>query len=275
MNDLLTGAWILFDQFKTDTTPARSSREGGGSNDISNSTSNNRRSGYNPNQSRGGDGRWVESGTDNRRRSEEQLFDPNSATGRAHARKLEEEANKVKLEESKPKLKDVEETDLGRGGFAYSHTTKENNKLDVSILPVGDGKSKVVDFSINDSFDKDDKISSEESNRISIKIAKILQYDASRREDGEQYQTSAYTDDSDEYGAVRAYAYERIAKFSRPSGGEAGGYQYAVVKNGKLEPDMKRVREEEFDLRITEEEAEEAASEYRQTAENYRKQKKT
>jgi len=273
MNDLLTSASILFDQFKTDTTRSRSSGESGGSS-ASPSSSSARRSGYNPNQSRGGDGRWVESGAENRNGSE-QLFDPNSAIGRAHARKLEEEANKVKLEESKPKLKDVEETDLGRGGFAYSHTTKENNKLDVSILPVGDGKSKVVDFSINDSFDKDDKISSEESNRISIKIAKILQYDASRREDGEQYQTSAYTDDSDEYGAVRAYAYERIAKFSRPSGGEAGGYQYAVVKNGKLEPDMKRVREEEFDLRITEEEAEEAASEYRQTAENYRKQKKT
>lgn len=104
-----------------------------------------------------------------------------------------------------------------------------------------------------------------------------MQHDASKREDGERYETRAYINDNEEYGAVRAYAYEKIANFSRPVDGEPGDSQYAIVKNSKLMPDIERMKKEEADNHEPQQRewaatfAEENASEYRRIANEYRR----
>ena len=269
MNDFLTSAWILFDSYKTDTQ-SRSRRNRESSPDVTSSTpdtahnSSHHRNSFNSNQTRGRDGRWVETGAENK---------PKSETSNT------ESSNTLKPKEIP---KDVTRKVGANGTVRYTHTTKEKNKLKVEIKG-RDGKPKNVDFFINGSFDKSDDLSVEESNRISIKIAKIIQYDASTRKDGEQYEAIAYNGDSQEYAAVRTYAYEKIANFSRPQGGFGGMPQYGIVKDGKIVPDLESLKiadEKWFSFRQETETfkpktAEQNANEYRQIAENYRKQRKT
>lgn len=276
MSDFLCAASILFDQFKLDNRRGR----GGGDTPDNNSPSSTprRRSGYDPSQERGRDGRWVETNAESRQQptsnNTDKLFDEDSAIGRAYKREQEALAQKEAETTKKQIPKDVEAEDLGRGGVQYTHDTKEGNKLEVIITPVADGSTKNVDFTINGAMDKAESLATEEANRISIKIAKIMQFDASQRADGEKYVTSAYTGDSEEYAAVRTYAYERIAKFSRPVGGEPGAYQYAVVKNGKLQPDTKRVEEEEEEEQLPPVYIKENINSYIETAEEYRRSRK-
>lgn len=275
MSDFLCAASILFGQFKLDN---RRGRGGDDSPTASNNSSLGRnRPGYNPSQERGRDGRWIETNAESRRTTtnsnSDKLFDEDSAIGRAYKRQQEGLAQKEAEKQKKEIPKDVDAEDLGRGGVQYTHDTKAGNKLEVIITPVADGSTKNVDFTINGAMDKAEGLATEEANRISIKIAKIMQFDASQREDGEKYVTSAYTEDSEEYAAVRTYAYERIAKFSRPVGGEPGAYQYAVVKNGKLEPDTKRVEKEEEEQQLPPVYIQENIKSYMETAEEYRKGK--
>lgn len=284
MTDFLYSAAILFDQFTLDTARSRG-RDRDAPEPSNSSSSQQRRTGYNPSQARGGDGRWVETGRNpNSDRTADKDFDPdlfdeNSAIGRAYKKQQEELAKNALetepvVEKKKELPKEVEVEDLGRGGAQYTHETKNGNTLEVLMIPTSDGKSKSVDFMINGEMDKADNLSPDEANRISIKIAKIMQFDASQREDGDRYQTSAYTDDSEEYAAVRAYAYEKIAKFSRPVGGAPGGLQYAIVKNGKLEPDIKRVLDEEREEQMAPMIINENIRESTAAAENYRRNRR-
>lgn len=166
MDNFWVGAWLALADFKNDNRSRGGSSGGSGSNSGS-----RRRGGYDSNQARGENGRWVETSSSS---NDEPLFDPNSAIGRAHAR--EEQAKRAKQQiveaRTKPLPKGVEVTELGRGGFLYTHETKEGNSLSVEIMPTGDGNSKKVDFFINDSYDKDDTLSTKERNSISIKLAK-------------------------------------------------------------------------------------------------------
>ena len=346
MSDFLTSAYVLLTEFKLDNTRRGSGGRGNnapeaGGNASSGSSTNNRRTGFNPNQARGGDGRWVEtsaetrsqSGRDNGRDNgtesgyDPDLFDPNSAVGRAYARQQAElsgnareapandstnnslfdpdseagrayirqqvselydpdsaigkmyakevaakETEKAKLQSQiKPIPKDVEVTDSG-----YSHTTKDGNKLDIELSRGFFPDSNSVDFKINDSFEKASELTPEETNRISIKIAKIMQYEVSTKPDGTRYDTTAYVgkNEPEEYSAVRAYAYEKLAGFTRPYGGEPGNVQFGIVKSGKLVPDIERLREQEEYLEYDPDESETAASEYRKQAQNYRRSRK-
>lgn len=234
-DSFVASAWLLFSDFKTDKGKKSANRTG-----------SRKRSGYNPNQARGENGQWVQTGVSSKPEKE-----------------------------TKPKIrtvpKDVKVEDLGDGGFSYTHTTKENNTLKVTIENFPDDGSKNVDFTVNDSVDLDSSLSTVERNRLSIKVAKIMQYDASKRKDGEEYVAFASSADSKEYSAVRTYAYEKIANFSRPIGGDPGAEQYGIVRNGKIVPNYIRLRAEEEEVMLLPSESEERAENYRRIATNYRR----
>lgn len=309
MDSFQVCAWLALADFKNDN---RSSRGSSGGSSSSSSSGSRRRSGYNPNQTRGEDGRWVESSTSdqpdanspsspdtavidfvraNSPSFDPRLFDLNTAIGRSYLRDHQEiaarnanapkESPKDTSKENTPtgqkKLpKDVEVDDDGRGSTSYIYTTKQYNRLDVNMTPVSPDSTD-VEFKINRSLKKSEDISPEESKRISVKIAKIMQYDASRRPDGAQYESSAYTGDSPEYGAVRAYAYEKIGNFTRPAGGSPGGDQYGIVKNGKVIPDTNRLKEAEASAQSDPaqlEKIERNIAEYRNEANKYRRSRK-
>lgn len=108
--------------------------------------------------------------------------------------------------------------------------------VDFAVLT--DGKSGNVQFSVGDSFERG-KLVGRDADRAALTIARIFQHDISTRPNGFRYDTAAFTPDG--YGAKRAASYEKIG-FSAPVGGRPGGAQYAIVKNGKLVPDTKRLK---------------------------------
>ena len=87
-----------------------------------------------------------------------------------------------------------------------------------------------ISFSIAKSLDKGG-LQGSDAARAGVKVLKIMRYDASTRPNGYVYSTSAYGLDGN--GKDRQRIYEKVG-FSKPK--KAGGVQYSIVRNGKMEP---------------------------------------
>lgn len=217
---------------------------------------------FSSSEPRDANGRWTSGGGSSSSKSSERKIES-----------LSKERENLKIPQGVT-LKDVSY------GMEYKYVSANGNNLAVTIgkgLGEGEeGKSRIVNFTINNDFGKKKKqpLSTEEAGRMSVKIAKILQYDASLRPDGTTYHGAAYTGDSAKYGAVRAYAYEKIGGFTRPVGGKPGENQFGIVKNGKIVPDLERLKRKEIELGIPESKIQKAVEKYKKTAKTYRKTQK-
>ncbi len=95
------------------------------------------------------------------------------------------------------------------------------------------GGDAEVSFSVGGTFDKAGQLQGADAARAAVRVLKIMQYDAARRPDGFIYTTHAHRGDG--FGKDRQRIYEKVG-FSSPKENALGARQYAIVKNGKLEP---------------------------------------
>ncbi len=85
-------------------------------------------------------------------------------------------------------------------------------------------------FTVGGSFEKTKQLEGRDATRSALKILRIMRYDAATRPDGYIYQNKPYTKDG--FGKDRARIYEKVGFSARNSSGR----QYAIVKDGKLQP---------------------------------------
>ena len=114
------------------------------------------------------------------------------------------------------------------------------------------GKQEIsVSFEVNGSMTMA-KLPQDQKNLIALKVLKIMRYDVSQRPDGTKYSTVA--DGVDKKQAYRSLAYNRLSGFSIPTNGSAGGFQYGIVKDGRLVPDAKawEAQQEQFYSKMSE-----------------------
>lgn len=114
------------------------------------------------------------------------------------------------------------------------------------------GKQEIsVNFEVNGSMTMA-KLPQDQKNLIALKVLKIMRYDVSQRPDGTKYSTVA--DGVDKKQAYRSLAYNRLSGFSIPTNGSAGGFQYGIVKDGRLVPDAKawQAQQEQFYSKMSE-----------------------
>ena len=139
-----------------------------------------------------------------------------------------------------PQDVDVSEKDKKR---TYDFKTKSGKKVKVTFKEEGKNQSE-ISFAVDGSFgNKSESMTPKERDAASLKIFKILKHDAKTRKDGHQYRGVAY--DLDGYGAVRAYAYQKVGNLTRPERGIVGMSQYGVTKGGKVVPDVERLQHQE------------------------------
>lgn len=112
---------------------------------------------------------------------------------------------------------------------------------------------KTVDFSVGGIMLAKGQLQGRDAIKATLKIRKIMEYDASTRPDGFKYNTRAQTGDSRQNS--RAALYNTVG-FSRPVGGIVGKTQYAIVKDGKLVPDNKRLLSTEKEAGVKKSQAE-------------------
>lgn len=144
-----------------------------------------------------------------------------------------------KVNEGLPQDVSVQDREYDR---EYTHNTKSGHQLKVKIIYMGENSSG-ISFDVDNSADKHTSLSQREKDAIALKVARIAKHDAQTRSDGHRYNVKAH--DADEYGAARAQAYERISGFTRPKYGMVGHDQFAVTRNGKMQPDTDRLAREE------------------------------
>jgi hypothetical protein len=130
--------------------------------------------------------------------------------------------------------------ELARGWEGRSKVYRFNvNDVEVNMLIRSYSVEGEVDFEVGGSYRVEvGRLSPRDSAKVAIKLASIIKYDASTRDDGYKYYTKATIVDG--HGAKRALAYQRLG-FSRPIDGKAGEDQYGVVLDGKLIPDDAKV----------------------------------
>lgn len=87
-----------------------------------------------------------------------------------------------------------------------------------------------IAFTIGGSYSKG-KLAGRDADRAALKVMRMAKHDAANRQDGYIYSTRAFKEDG--AGKQRRQLYERFG-FSKPT--RTGQPQYAIVKNGKLEP---------------------------------------
>ena len=93
----------------------------------------------------------------------------------------------------------------------------------------GDANGEVL-FAVGGSMNRTGQLQGSDATRAAVKVLGIMRHDAKSRPDGFVY--SLYPRNSDGFGKERRQIYEKIG-FSSNSGSQ---YQYAIVRNGKLEP---------------------------------------
>ncbi len=127
------------------------------------------------------------------------------------------------------------------GNAVYSFQTTSGNRIEMTVKQEGFEDDFSVEFSVNNTVRRG-MVPDREANAVTIRLMQLMRQDAAGRPDRTTYRVNASTQDG--YGMRRAMAYEAMG-FSRPFMGGAGGYQYAVVRGGKLKPDNTRLEEDE------------------------------
>lgn len=128
------------------------------------------------------------------------------------------------------------------GGRVYEFSAG-GNRVTFKVFN-DDARSGSVSFTVGGGYDRGG-LQGRDADRAALTVMRIFKHDVGTRSNGFKYDTIAYTGDG--FGAKRAAAYER-AGFSAPYGGRPGGTQFGVVKNGKLVPDKKAMREHGTDF---------------------------
>ncbi len=123
----------------------------------------------------------------------------------------------------------------------YEFTTADGNNVRMDVMSFS-RNSGTVSFAVNDSNSRSRYVDGATQNAISMRLLQHMREDARTRPDGYTYGVTAYT--ADNFGAERARAYQAVG-YSRPVGALIGEPQYAVVRGGKLKPDVARLRERE------------------------------
>ena len=95
--------------------------------------------------------------------------------------------------------------------------------------------SAEIDFDVNNDLMQNNNFDKKARARVAIKISKIMLYDVSTKPEGFKYTTYAAL--GDKQGPKRTLAYQKIG-FAPTDDGVLGNVQRAVVKDGKLMPDL-------------------------------------
>lgn len=132
---------------------------------------------------------------------------------------------------------------------SYNFETKSGRKVDVQFSNRKDHSN--VSFDIDGGLSNKGEVSQKEKDAIALKVLRIIKHDAKTRKDGYKYSAEAFT--ADNYGAARSEAYERIGGLTRPVGGNPGGQQFGVVRDGKIVPDVETLKNKESKLSLSQE----------------------
>ena len=109
-----------------------------------------------------------------------------------------------------------------------------SDEVDVIFTQASWGENtKSVSFQVNGSYYFSEAVPEEQRNRISQRVFAALRYHVSQEPDGTEFVCSAA---NDYRRGLRTLAYVNVG-FSRPYGGDPGNLQYAVVRNGRLDPE--------------------------------------
>ncbi len=102
-----------------------------------------------------------------------------------------------------------------------------------------DANSAEIAFTVNGGYERTTQMSEADRRATTTRLLEAVWIDAQSRPEGFRYHGTAFSDDG--YGDQRAAAYQAVG-FTPPYSGQAGSYQYALVKNGRLVPDTNMMR---------------------------------